>query len=305
MAPHKLPFLEEEKTLPTARDSKQRQSTLPQDQQRRTPTEKKKMACARRTLLAVSLCLLVLLGLASAARSPKATPCHEGNKVPVPEQKAVVESEPSSFSALLNAASPEVLHDLLHKYFPERFQHGVWSSEHQALDAVHRDNPPLATSLARLARRQDGNSNSTTSAAPTTSPNSPTSSSNSPTTPSTSATNSPTSAASTTANPQTTPSSATPSTSNTPNTSSATSDNNTPTSRSSKLVTQTFTSTSNGAVVIVTATTMVGANPTDASGSATTKAPGSLQTGAASGQRNSGGMALGGVLMGAAVAMLV
>jgi hypothetical protein len=53
------------------------------------------------------------------------------------------------------------------------------------------------------------------------------------------------------------------------------------TSHSSKLVTETFTSTSDGSVVIVTATTFVNADPEQTTGPTSTRAQGTLQTNAA------------------------
>ncbi|KAK0727307.1 hypothetical protein B0T26DRAFT_747650 [Lasiosphaeria miniovina] len=88
-----------------------------------------KMASRRRMLLAIGLCLLLLL-----------------------DQIAATEVEHFSLSALLESASPEALHELLQKYFPQRFRPGVWLSEQEAIEAVHRADAALAASLLQLAK---------------------------------------------------------------------------------------------------------------------------------------------------------
>lgn len=122
----------------------------------------KKMACARRLFLVSSLCLLVLLGFA-AAGSALRVPCHKGH-----QSSPHASADSFKFSDLLKSASPSSLNDLLHQYFPEKFQKGVWPSEHEAVDAVHEEDAALATSIVRLAKRADGdNSTATTNPEPT------------------------------------------------------------------------------------------------------------------------------------------
>ncbi|KAK3377784.1 hypothetical protein B0H63DRAFT_525056 [Podospora didyma] len=133
-----------------------------------TPRERlasaSKMLFPRRILLSFLLCVTLLITLASAT-SPRVwqgvgqrpMPCHHGQ---VADQTAVVEAEPFSLSSMLKAASPEALHDLLHKYFPERFQHGVWPTEKEAIQAVHRADAALATTILQLAKRADNSTSS-------------------------------------------------------------------------------------------------------------------------------------------------
>ncbi|KAL2025073.1 hypothetical protein VTK56DRAFT_75 [Thermocarpiscus australiensis] len=136
------------------------QSTLP-NQQHLTPTSK--MTYARRLVLVTSLCLLVLLGVASAS-SPRllGARCHKGT-TPDHQTSADAPAESPPFSALLNSASPASIHELLRRYFPDRFRDGVWESEHQAIKAVHQEDAALATSILQLAKRD----NSTSSVSPT------------------------------------------------------------------------------------------------------------------------------------------
>ncbi|KAK3327203.1 hypothetical protein B0T19DRAFT_156325 [Cercophora scortea] len=123
----------------------------------------KKMFSARRLFLTFSVCLLVLVGLASASssRTWQRIPCHGGE---APREATEPESGPLSLSSLLNAASPKALHEILQKHFPGRYQHGVWPSEREAVEAVHRVDEALATSLLQLAKR-DGNSTAVPSSA--------------------------------------------------------------------------------------------------------------------------------------------
>ncbi|KAK3685568.1 hypothetical protein B0T22DRAFT_222252 [Podospora appendiculata] len=126
------------------------------------PLSTKKMFSARRLFLTFSVCLLVLFGLASASssRTWQRIPCHgEASR-----EATEPESGPLSLSSLLNAASPKALHELLHKHFPGRYQDGVWPSEREAVEAVHRVDEALATSLLQLAKR-DGNSTTVPSSA--------------------------------------------------------------------------------------------------------------------------------------------
>ncbi|KAK4230453.1 hypothetical protein QBC38DRAFT_469584 [Podospora fimiseda] len=120
-----------------------------------------KMAYYRRTILFLSFTWLVLYGAALAGenRLRWQKGCH---KAEVPEQQSEVgtksSSEPSSFAALLNGASPKSLHDLLHRHFPNQFRDGVWESEHHAVRAVHEADPALASNIVKMAKRQDNNS---------------------------------------------------------------------------------------------------------------------------------------------------
>ncbi|KAK0674002.1 hypothetical protein QBC41DRAFT_310117 [Cercophora samala] len=117
---------------------------------------RKTMTFCRRAILVLGLTWLVLTGVAMAGPHPRwKMPCHQGEG----QQEVADASRDSSFSTLLNTASPKSLHDLLHRYFPEKFQDGVWPSEREAVAAVHEANAALATSIVQLAKR-DTNSTS-------------------------------------------------------------------------------------------------------------------------------------------------
>ncbi|KAK3403552.1 hypothetical protein B0T20DRAFT_28832 [Sordaria brevicollis] len=139
-------------------DARTRLLTKAEDHQRPVPTNNTttdnfKMTSSRRALLSVTLCLLFFFGLTSAGPSKwhQRVQCREG----------AAPAEGENFQSLVEGASPNSLHNILHKTFPGRFQHGVWESEKQAIEAVHRDNAPLATAILRMAKRDDPSSNAT------------------------------------------------------------------------------------------------------------------------------------------------
>lgn len=67
---------------------------------------------------------------------------------------------------LLNQADPPALHSLLHEYSPKEFKHGMFMEDRIAIEAIHRDDPPLAASIVSLAKRQGNNVTVSTPAAP-------------------------------------------------------------------------------------------------------------------------------------------
>jgi hypothetical protein len=69
----------------------------------------------------------------------------------------------TSFQDLLNSVSDASLHDVLINVY-EKYKHGVFREDRTAMQAVHDDNAAMATSLVELARRQNANSTSVTSA---------------------------------------------------------------------------------------------------------------------------------------------
>ncbi|EGO61153.1 hypothetical protein NEUTE1DRAFT_116004 [Neurospora tetrasperma FGSC 2508] len=142
-----LPIVDVEKA---ASEDARTRSTRPEDQRLPTnTTTDNKMNSSRRALLSVTLCLLFFFGLTSAGPSKwqQRVQCREG----------AASAEGENLQSLLDAASKDSLHNILHKAFPGRFQHGVWESEKQAIEAVHRDNAPLATAVLRMAKRDDSN----------------------------------------------------------------------------------------------------------------------------------------------------
>ncbi|KAK3359725.1 hypothetical protein B0T25DRAFT_107598 [Lasiosphaeria hispida] len=266
-----------------------RKQSMPHSQQRLASS--RRLSPIQRIILSVSVCLLILFGLAltPSPRDIRRMGCHQQQ---VADEIAEVES--SSFSSLLNTASPEGLRELLHKNFPEWFQPGVASDRH-AMEAIHRADTPLATTILTLARRADNSTTTSTTSTQTTTSNPPED------TTSSKSTTSPNTTPSSTSPPATTTSSK----STTPGTTLTTSTTLDPTTTSystSKLTTQTFTSTSNGEVIIVTATSYVGVDPVETSAQTTTKPPPSLQNNAMQ-QGYSGQLFT--VVMGVAVGMLL
>ncbi|KAH9241305.1 hypothetical protein K456DRAFT_607040 [Colletotrichum gloeosporioides 23] len=143
----------------TKYDSRLEEGLLPIDEKRdstisrpsKEPT--KKMAGPRRVLLGVVVCGLMTLSLASVI-GHRGMPCARDHHA----KAQVVISEED----LNNPAKADLLHKLLHAYFPDRYQDGVYASDKEALEAVQADDADLASALLQLAKRQD---NTTTSAA--------------------------------------------------------------------------------------------------------------------------------------------
>ncbi|KAL0943715.1 uncharacterized protein CTRU02_201602 [Colletotrichum truncatum] len=138
----------EEGLLPVATDEK-RCSTIPTTS--KEPT--KKMAGPRRVLFAVVVCGLMTLSLASVI-GHRGMPCARGQQS---DAQAVV-----SEGDLKDPAKVDILHRLLHAYFPERYQDGVYASDQDAIAAVEADDADLASALVQLAKRQDNTTASAT-----------------------------------------------------------------------------------------------------------------------------------------------
>lgn len=260
-------------------------------------------------MLVLGLTWLVLTGVAMAGPHPRwKMPCHQAEG----QQEVADASRDSSFSTLLNAASPKSLHDLLHRYFPEKFQDGVWPSERDAVAAVHQANAALATSIVQLAKR-DANSTSieTSTSVPEPEPTTSTSSTSVPpvetttTTPTSTSVITPSSKPSPTPTPEPTPTTQPETTLTTstilPDEETSTSTpppNTTNTRRTSSSIVTTFTQTSNGNVITVTSTTFVYDIPvetTPAGAEEPTVTP-SLQNGAPGMQKQQKGSLLAGVI---------
>ncbi|KAI1391263.1 uncharacterized protein F4822DRAFT_427112 [Hypoxylon trugodes] len=125
----------------------------------------KNMPSARHFLLTLFFGILVTAGLANAVlkqQPPSGENSAEG------EINLAVHRDDSTFSRLLNSASPQALHEFLHAYFPSTYRHGVYDSDHSAMEAVHSNDPELATSIVQMAKRQQSG-NDTTSATSSTS----------------------------------------------------------------------------------------------------------------------------------------
>ena len=134
--------------------------TSPQSRQRTMPS-----AC-RSLVITMSICLVLGLGLTQVLCVGR-TPCSEDpSEVLLPQIKPAPPAEPdSSFAALLRSASPEVIHRLLHEYLPEKYQHGIFESDRQAIEAATASDFGADSPLARIAKRQD-TSNTTVTVAP-------------------------------------------------------------------------------------------------------------------------------------------
>ncbi|MCJ1438690.1 hypothetical protein MMC27_008080 [Xylographa pallens] len=72
-------------------------------------------------------------------------------------------SDIEAFQQLLEQVDPPALHAALHDFSPKKFKHGIFKEDQTAVEAIHRDDAPLATSILSLAKRQEsGNSSSLT-----------------------------------------------------------------------------------------------------------------------------------------------
>lgn len=127
-----------------------------------TPT--RRMSTLRRVVLAFAMCSILGFSLATAA-SLQLQACPDGDCSAL--EAAGVEGN-SRLSQMWQSASPEGLHELLHKYFPDRYQHGVYETDEEAVEAIQADQPEDAPKLPQLLRRQDdgGNGTMTTSSVP-------------------------------------------------------------------------------------------------------------------------------------------
>ncbi|KAI0891592.1 hypothetical protein F4806DRAFT_301844 [Annulohypoxylon nitens] len=194
----------------------------------RRPHIAKKMPSARHFFLTLLLGLLVTAGLANAFL--KQQPLNEEQAGG--ESDGVVHRDDSTFSRLLNSASPQALHHFLHAYFPATYKHGVYDSDHAAMEAVHANDPELATSIVQLAKRQQSSSSNDTTAAVTSSTSTETSESSVATPTSESSTTQESTAETTSTTPSSTSTSDTPTSSTTTPTSSAQTDSQTTTTTS-------------------------------------------------------------------------
>ena len=75
------------------------------------------------------------------------------------EQEALADA--AAFQKLLDQVDPPALHAALHDYSPRKFKHGVFREDRTAVEAVHRDDAPLATTIVSVAKRQEASLNST------------------------------------------------------------------------------------------------------------------------------------------------
>lgn len=83
--------------------------------------------------------------------------------------KKEAESDYETFQRLLEQADPPSLHAALHDHSP-KFKHGMFREDKSAVEFIHRDDASLATSIIKLAKRQEILNGTFTSAVPTDSP---------------------------------------------------------------------------------------------------------------------------------------
>ncbi|OTA61024.1 hypothetical protein K449DRAFT_66197 [Hypoxylon sp. EC38] len=92
---------------------------------------------------------------------------HSGEEPAKSDDDHGLHRDDSTFSRLLSSASPQVLHEFLHAYFPSTYKHGIYDSDRSAMEAVHANDPELATSIVQLAKRQSGNDTTVSTTTPT------------------------------------------------------------------------------------------------------------------------------------------
>ncbi|MCJ1350820.1 MAG: Mucin-5B [Icmadophila ericetorum] len=100
------------------------------------------------------VCLLTSLFLSSVSAAVIGQPATIA-------QDSEAQSDLEALQRLLQYVDPSALHAALHDYSQGKFKHGVFPEDRTAVEAVHRVNAPLATSIVALARRQDTNSSIT------------------------------------------------------------------------------------------------------------------------------------------------
>ncbi|UKZ70382.1 uncharacterized protein TrAtP1_011365 [Trichoderma atroviride] len=138
----------------------------------KTKTRSNKMIYFRRALLVIVMGFVLGLGVATARPSLMNCQRHSDNSN---MDLAKAHSSNGELAEALQKASPDLLHRLLHAYLPERYQHGVFATDKDAIDAISERDPSVASAIVQIAKRQDNgpsNSNSTTAAPTSTAPSS-------------------------------------------------------------------------------------------------------------------------------------
>lgn len=82
-----------------------------------------------------------------------------------PPKPSNVPTDVEGFQRLLADIDDSSIHSALH-HWSSKFQDGIFSHDRTALEAVHSENAPLATSLLRLAKRQSDNNTTIPSSNP-------------------------------------------------------------------------------------------------------------------------------------------
>ncbi|KAI4174906.1 MAG: hypothetical protein LQ343_001933 [Gyalolechia ehrenbergii] len=111
-----------------------------------------------------------------------------GNAQQKPQDKEP-EADLEEFGKLVDQVDPRSLHAALHDYSPKKFKHGMFKEDRTAVEAIHKEQPSLASTIVAIAKRQNNGTAPASSppaeGSPTTTPEveSPTDAGNSPTTP--------------------------------------------------------------------------------------------------------------------------
>lgn len=130
----------------------------------KSKSKSNKMIYFRRALLVIVMGFILGLGVATAR--PSFMNCqrhHDNSKMAL----AKAHSSNGELAEALQKASPDLLHRLLHAYLPERYQHGVFATDKDAIDVISERDPSVASAIVQIAKRQENgpsNSNSTTAA---------------------------------------------------------------------------------------------------------------------------------------------
>ncbi|KAL8852196.1 MAG: hypothetical protein Q9221_002906 [Calogaya cf. arnoldii] len=73
-------------------------------------------------------------------------------------------SDIEEFNRLLAEVDQQALHAALHNYSPKKFKHGMFKEDRTAVEAIHREQPSVASTIVAKAKRQDIPTNGTTPA---------------------------------------------------------------------------------------------------------------------------------------------
>ena len=87
-----------------------------------------------------------------------AVPRHRSEGQPIDGE---AQGDVQAFQKLLDQVDPTALHSALQRHSPTPFRDGIFKEDRTAAEALHKDNPPLATSIVALAKRQEPGNSST------------------------------------------------------------------------------------------------------------------------------------------------
>lgn len=72
---------------------------------------------------------------------------------PTPNEKSEDNEDIVTFKKMLDQVDPPSLHEALHSFSPQKFKHGMFETDHTAVEVIHKEEPSLATSIIELAKR--------------------------------------------------------------------------------------------------------------------------------------------------------